>query len=236
MSVAHFARLLLLAAALPLLCLPDPINHTLRTIIFTRDRAAQLDLLLRSMDRHFPEWKDPGTARHSIVACVTAPHFGRAYLELEARRGDRPPLNVVWEHNDKCIGPPTENSTALTAIDTTTSFEELVLSEMAEHPPVSPGTSAFTWQGTVAPLTLMLVDDTVFRGDVDLESVRHLFASRKDVISVSCGLWKGITSSYMEPEGRDGALSDNATPQDLALLRLSQGTNPSSTSSFLGWD
>ena len=231
----------------PPLSTPGPPTHALRTIIFTRDRAAQLDLLLRSMDTHFPDWRDPDRARHTIVACATTVAFLDGYLQLRARRarafpGVRP-LHFVWERNTTagCIGgdplkaapaplaalttgplPPSSpeeanagrGGIAETGIDGETRFDEVVLGAMAEYPPVAAGASARNWAGHVAPLTLLIVDDQVFRAPVTVGDMEEALAQHQDVVAVSLHMWPGITQVYMQYGDDDST----ATPSDLAPL------------------
>ena len=237
----------------PQLSYPGPPTHALRIIIFTRDRAAQLDLLLRSMDTHFPEWRDPDRARHTIVACATTVAFLDGYLQLRARRarafpGARP-LHLVWERNTTagCIGgdplaaapPPRAAPTtgplppsspeeadagsggiAETDNDGETRFDEVVLGAMAEYPPVAAGASARDWAGHVAPLTLLIVDDQVFRAPVTVGDMEEALARHQDVVAVSLHMWPGITQIYMQ-YGDDNS---TATPPDLAPLNRGGGS------------
>ena len=149
-------------------------RDTAHVVIFTRDRAAQLDLLLRSLDKHLPEWTTVG---HSIIACSSRSEFARGYVRLRetrTRAGLTSP-NYLWEHApSKCPGSP--------AREPSDTFRETLIQVM---------------RTTSATYTLFLTDDVVFRARVNLDAVNSFFASAPNALGLNLVLWPGITHCYM---------------------------------------
>ena len=58
-------------------------NSCIQTIIFTKDRAAQLHLLLRTMDKYYPEWQ---TNQVTVLVAASNSEYRNGYMLLQRMR------------------------------------------------------------------------------------------------------------------------------------------------------
>ena len=68
-------------------------NSCIQTIIFTKDRAAQLHLLLRTMDKYYPEWQ---TNQVTVLVAASNPEYRNGYMLLQRMRKN---LNFYWQQD-----------------------------------------------------------------------------------------------------------------------------------------
>ncbi len=155
-------------------------RESLHIIIFSYNRAAQLDLLLNSMNMHFPRWSYDNRVKHTIIARCDGEDHRQAYEHtLQNYHENR--LNVVWEQNVE--------GTASNA-----SFRKLFLRELGGK------NAGLNVHANGNDLVFTMVDDVIMRKGLDVDYIFQLFKNNPEALSLDAAMHPQLSSFYYTPE------------------------------------
>jgi hypothetical protein len=163
-------------------------------VVFSRDRAMQLDAVLRSFYLHC---EDPERAEMRVLFSATTERHARQYLDLRREHSQRRGLTFVRERGFRSdlLGL----MATIGSVGTATGL--LWRSVLAMGPRFGRLASSLTWS-LGNSLVLFLVDDNIFVRPFRLATVERLLSAHPDALGMSLRLGKNTSYCYPLDRGQ----------------------------------